>query len=869
MQKKLLTLLVFVFSVFATANAQLSDNFSDGDFTNNPAWSGGTSDFIVNPAFELQSNNTTPSSTFYLSTPNALATAAQWEMDIRLAFSTSSANYVDVYLAASAADLSNTATSGYFVRIGNSTDEISLYLKDASGVSSKIIDGADGSLSSSTNLKLKVIRNASNNWSLYRDLTGTGTAFVLEGSVTDATFTTSSFFGLLIKQSTNSFFQKHFFDNIVIQNYVPDVTPPSIQSVTAVSLFSADVLFNEPVEQVSAETAANYSVNNGVGNPNSAQRDGLNPALVHLFFSNPVPNGAVNTLTATNISDLSGNIMLSGSSTFTFYIAQRFDLVIDEIMADPNPVVQLPDAEYLEIKNVTGKTINLQGFRISSSSSSSSAFPSYDLPADSFLIVTTTADAALFAGYGRVLGIASFPGLGNSGTTVSLISKEGVALHTVSYDPTWYQNSVKSNGGWSLEMIDTKNPCTGAANWRASTDAKGGTPGAKNAIDALNPDKTPPILVRVAATDNFTVLVTFSESIDSAKGASVSNYSISNGINSPVVATVLSPDFTKVELKLASSLAANTVYTITANNISDCSGNTITANTGKFGLPGLIDSLDIVINEVLFNPTTTGTDYVEIYNRSSKILDLKKLFIANRSSITDSLTSITNLTSDNVLVFPGDYYVISTSGALVKQNYVAKNPDNFIDISMPSYPDDKGVVVLLNSSGLIIDELRYDAKWHFGLLDNVEGVSLERVDYNKQTQNSLNWHSAASTVGYGTPSYQNSQFRSDLTVSGEVSVSPKVFSPDNDGTDDYTTINYQLADLGYVATITIFDAAGRPVRVLAQNATLAQKGSFRWDGLTDKKIKVQVGSYVILTEIFNLEGKRKSFKNVVVVGSKF
>ena len=248
---------------------------------------------------------------------------------------------------------------------------------------------------------------------------------------------------------------------------------------------------------------------------------------------------------------------------------------------------------------------------------------------------------------------------------------------------------------------------------------------------------------------------------------------------------------------------------------------------------------------------------------------MKNLYIANRSTTTNLLGSITQLTTDNVLLFPGDYFVLSASGALVKQNYVAKNPDNFIDITMPSYSDDKGVVVLLNSSGLIIDELAYDAKWHFGLLDNVEGISLERVDYNKQTQNALNWHSAASTVGYGTPTYQNSQFRTDLTVSGEVSVTPKVFSPDNDGTDDYTTINYQLADLGYVATITIFDAAGRPVRVLAQNATLAQKGFFRWDGLTDKKIKVQVGSYVVFTEIFNLDGKRKSFKNVVVVGSKF
>ena len=138
MQKKILTLIVYLLGVFTTVHAQLSDNFSDGDFSNNPVWGGGTLDFIVNAASELQSNNTTPNNTFYLSTPNTLATAAQWEMDVRLAFSTSSANYVDIYLTASAEDLTNTATSGYFVRIGNTTDEISLYLKDASGFSAKI-----------------------------------------------------------------------------------------------------------------------------------------------------------------------------------------------------------------------------------------------------------------------------------------------------------------------------------------------------------------------------------------------------------------------------------------------------------------------------------------------------------------------------------------------------------------------------------------------------------------------------------------------------------------------------------------------------------------------------------------------------------
>src|SRR3979409_514700 len=124
---------------------------------------------------------------------------------------------------------------------------------------------------------------------------------------------------------------------------------------------------------------------------------------------------------------------------------------------------------------------------------------------------------------------------------------------------------------------------------------------------------------------------------------------------------------------------------------------------------------------------------------------------------------------------------------------------------MPSLPDDKGNVLIVNAQGKIIDELNYDAHWHFKLIDNDEGVSLERIDYNKPAQNAANWHSAATSAGYGTPGYQNSQFKNDLQLQGGISITPPVFSPDNDGFDDFLTINYQFPEQGFVCNITVFD----------------------------------------------------------------
>ena len=174
----------------------------------------------------------------------------------------------------------------------------------------------------------------------------------------------------------------------------------------------------------------------------------------------------------------------------------------------------------------------------------------------------------------------------------------------------------------------------------------------------------------------------------------------------------------------------------------------------------------------------------------------------------------------------------------------------------------------MNEQGRIVDELVYSEKWHFKLIDNNEGVSLERIDYNAPTQNKENWHSAATSVGYGTPTYKNSQYRVDQQVQGEITVTPEIVSPDNDGIDDFATINYVFPSPGYVANITIFDANGRVVRYLQRNALCGIKGYYRWDGLGEKFQKLPVGIYVIYTEVFNLDGKKKKFKNTIVLARR-
>ncbi len=540
-------------------------------------------------------------------------------------------------------------------------------------------------------------------------------------------------------------------------------------------------------------------------------------------------------------------------------------MVIDEIMADPTPIIGLPNNEWLELKNTTTAAINLQNWRIGDATGQSGPMPNFILQPDSFVIVCTGSAVAAMSAFGNTISVTSFPSLDNDGDQLFLKAANGKTIHAVSYTSAWYRNEVKKDGGWTLEMIDTKSPCAGSTNWKASLNTSGGTPGKKNSIDAVNNDATAPQLKRAYTTDNTTIVLVYDEPVDSVTGASLSNYIVDGGLILTSAITV-APLFNTVQLKTSVPLSSNTIYTITASAIKDCKGNSIgTANKAKVGLPVDAAAGEWIINEILFNPKSNGYDYVEFYNNSNKIFDAAKLYIAKRNS-SGVISSIKVLSVIPNYIFPGDYIVITEDADNLAINYLVKNPDNVLVIStMPSFSDDEGDVIALNLQGTVVDEVKYKDDWHFKLIDNAEGVALERIDPAAPSQDASNWHSAASTAGYGTPTYKNSQYKLVQSINATIELTPKIFSPDNDGREDITTIQYKVDAPGYIANVTIFDAAGRPIRNLVRNGTLALTGYWNWDGLDDKGNKLPVGIYIIFTEIFNLQGKKEKFKNTVVV----
>ena len=553
---------------------------------------------------------------------------------------------------------------------------------------------------------------------------------------------------------------------------------------------------------------------------------------------------------------------------FLAFNQNRYDVIIDEIMADPSPPIGLPNNEWIELKNTSDHPISLLGWRVGDAGGQSGPMPDFSLQPDSFVIVCSSNAVMAMSAFGATISVTSFPSFDNDGDLVFLITSNHTTIHAVAYSGAWYQNDLKKEGGWSLEMIDTRSPCAGMSNWKASINVQGGTPARKNSVSDINEDQIGPKLKNAFVVDSVTVVAVFDEPVDSLQGATIGNYQMDGGL-SIVNAMTVPPVFNTVQLSLNAALSPGTVYNLTVNNVTDCKSHGIgSANSARVGWPVEPSPTDVVINEILFNPKNNGFDYVEFYNVSTKIVDASKLYVANRNG-SNAISSIRQISSGPFYMFPGDYLVITEDFPSLERNYLVQNPAAVVLLaSLPSYPNNEGDILLLNGQGDVVDEVKYSDHWHFKLIDNPQGVALERIDPAGPSQDAANWHSAASTAGYGTPTYKNSQYKQTQPVDAMIEITPKIFSPDNDGHDDIATIQYKISGPGYVANITIYDTQGRPVRYLVKNGILGSIGQWNWDGLDEKGNKLPIGTYIIYTEVFNLQAKKQHFKNIIVLARR-
>ncbi|HAV25863.1 MAG TPA: hypothetical protein DCX01_06770, partial [Bacteroidetes bacterium] len=366
--------------------SQLTDDFSDGDFTTNPTWSGDVSKFTIDNE-ELRSNSNTVSDNFYLSTPSTLAQGdIEWQFRVNMKFSTSGANYTDVFLMADNTDLS-AVSNGYFVRIGNTDDEVSLY-KIVAGTETQLTDGTDDK-THNKNINLKVTKGAFGTWSIQADYTG-GSSYQIEGSVTDNDITSSTHFGFLIKQSVASFHLSHFYDDIYVGPLLVDTQKPTILSTESLDANTIKITADEVVNT----SGTLFTLNNGYGSPDNVTTNG-NEIL--LTYTTALINSSYQ-LTLDLLGDLAGN-KLDTVVLFNYFIASKpksGDLLFTEIFADPTPTIGLPEEEFFEIYNTSPEPLDLENCTFSDGGTPA-VFPQVTIASQAYLILVKSGNESLFS----------------------------------------------------------------------------------------------------------------------------------------------------------------------------------------------------------------------------------------------------------------------------------------------------------------------------------------------------------------------------------------------------------------------------------------------------------------------------------------
>lgn len=539
-------------------------------------------------------------------------------------------------------------------------------------------------------------------------------------------------------------------------------------------------------------------------------------------------------------------------------------VVINELMVDPTPLVGLPDYEWIELLNISDCEINLQGWQIMVGNTARNLPEALILPGE-YVIVCTNAASEYLSEFGKTLTI-SLPALRNTGNTIQLLFPDGEVSDVVDYSDTWYGDNAKKNGGWTLERIDPLRNCGQSANWSASVDLRGGTPCERNSIFADNIDIQPPALLYVGATSSASIRIVFDEPMDIIGLADVSNYLLSDGMGQPDELQQVSDS--EIIILWNRNMQLNITHTLTIRNITDACGNSL--ETTSFDIQWVqLEPGDVIVNELLFNPPTGGFDFVEIYNRSDKRIELGKLTLAGRNTTTQEIRQQISLRPANRVLEPGDYAAFTVDRDWLLAYYFSECADCVFQLpSLPAYNNGEGWVVLLDDSENIIDEFHYWEDIHNPLFHTVKGVSLERVNPDQETENPENWQSASSEVGFATPGYRNSQYLVEPVRNVNITIEPDAISPNGDGYNDELLIHYEVP-LGWSANAWIFDTSGRTVMQLLKNRSLGANGIISWDGKDSTGSRISVGPYVIMLDLYDLKGNRERIKKAVYITERW
>ncbi|HBG69398.1 MAG: hypothetical protein A2W93_15520 [Bacteroidetes bacterium GWF2_43_63] len=439
-----------------------------------------------------------------------------------------------------------------------------------------------------------------------------------------------------------------------------DVTPPTAISAWPANLATVKVKFSEAMDNVTAETVANYTGLAGIGSAT------LNATLdtVTLALSINLVSGIADTLYVQNVEDTAGNAMAAMQQFVLFMDTSTTvaNLVITEIMY--NPAESGTDStEFIEILNNGSTAVNLMNYTITYGTSTHTITTSNVVnPGDRFLIAPKAVVASNFYGVSFYQG--STFGIGNNGATVKILNGSGIVVDSVMYDDVAPWPTAADEGGYSLSLCDPSLDNNAGSSWSLgtvffstiNTHDVYADPGQGCVVPV---DNTPPVVDTAFATNLNTVKVVFNEVVDNITAETIANYTGLAGIG----AASLNATMDTVTLTLSTPLLDNVADTIHIAGIEDTAGN-VMATTQSFRL---IFSIADIIPPTVINAWPETHAVVKV--KFSEVMDnVTAETVANYTGLAGIGSATLNATMDTVTLALSTNLINGVSDTLYIQN---------------------------------------------------------------------------------------------------------------------------------------------------------------------------------------------------------
>jgi hypothetical protein len=434
------------------------------------------------------------------------------------------------------------------------------------------------------------------------------------------------------------------------------------------------------------------------------------------------------------------------------------DIVINEIMYAPSS----GEPEWIELYNRTNEDINLKNWKLSDAATTI-IITNEDkfVNPNSFIVVTKDSTILNYYNVQSEIIEANVPSLNNTGDAIVVRDVNSSKIDSVSYLPAWGGNS----GGKSLERISVDQLSNDPANWSSSISLNKATPGTTNSITPKDNDLT------ISSFKSLTEFGIVGEEIQFEVVAK--NIGLNPSTNFVInLYRDANQDSVIQQSELISSQSGNSINQndssafnfITNNFVSgknifiafveisvddDSTNNKVFANVNGVFINE--ERNDIVINEIMYAPDSPQPEWIEIFNRSNKTIDLKNYQLADAGDTVKVINQSKILNSN-------EFFVIAKDSTIF--NYFNIN-SGFVIAAFPSLNNSEDKIVLLDSLNRVIDSLHYYSRW-----GGTNGKSLERIDVNISSIDSSNWKTSLNIFN-ATPGTYNSVTRKDYDIQVE------------------------------------------------------------------------------------------------------